>query len=164
DWAATVVLAVLDPRVLHQLFEGVGGLDAADGARARTHDDGVRDRAAGDVANPLQERAARDPGGGHEDVLAGDQVVGREDAIDVVAGVVEVLAFVVVAWPEAALHAATQALEGGRGDHAFGCAADAHEEVDAGALVGGRDGGSDVAVGDQHDPGAGFAEVGDELL
>ena len=57
----------------------------------------------GRVADPAQERAVVTPGRGHEDVLARDEVVGRQHAVGVEAGVDELLALLVVARPELAL-------------------------------------------------------------
>ena len=81
--------------------------------------------------------------------LARDEVVGREHALRVDAGVGEPPALVVVARPEPSLDAAADALQRGGGDDAFGRAADAVEHVDAGAAARGRDRRRDVAVADE---------------
>ena len=47
------------------------------------------ERAVARVADAAQERAGRDAGGGEEDVLAADEVVGRQHPVEVVAGVDE---------------------------------------------------------------------------
>ena len=80
----------------------MAGLDAADGARARAHDQRLGGRAGAAVADALEDVAVGDAGGGEEDVLAGAEVVGGEDAVEVVAGVDRRLALAVVAGPEAA--------------------------------------------------------------
>ena len=79
----------------------------------------------------------------------GDEIVGREHTVDVVAGVDERLPLLVVARPELPLDRAAEALDRRRRDHALGRAADAHQHVDARAGPSGGDRGRDVAVGDQ---------------
>src|SRR6185295_4821705 len=59
---------------------------------------------------------------------------------------------------------AAEAAHGGGGEDAFRRAADAHRGVDAGAADGGGDAGGEVAVGDQFDAGAGFADLRDEVV
>ena len=54
---------------------------------------------------PAQKRAARDAGRRDEDVVAGDEVVGRQHLVDVVAGIDELLPLLVVARPQLALDA-----------------------------------------------------------
>ena len=110
-------------------------------------------------AHAAQERAARDAGRGDEDVVAGDEVVRGEDAVDVVAGVDERLPLLVVARPEPALDRAAEALDRGGGDDAFRRAADAHQHVDAGERLRRGDRGRDVAVADQVDARAGLAQL-----
>ena len=73
----------------------------------------------------------------------------REDPVEVVAGVERGGAFVVVARPQAALDRAAEALERAGGDHAFGRAADAEQDVGARVAPRDRDRAGDVAVGDQ---------------
>ena len=72
-------------------------------AGARAHDDRVRDRAVRAVADAAQQRAGRDAGRGDEDVLARDEIVGREHALGVEPGVDELLPLLVVPRPELAL-------------------------------------------------------------
>src|SRR5215204_2483654 len=135
------------------------GLDQADGARDRAHRQRLGQHLVGPEADPAQELAVGDAGGGEEDVVAPDQVVDGEHLVEVVAGVEGGPALVVVAGPEAAVHGAVEALEGAGGDHRLGGAADADQHVDTGALAGGHDGPGDVAVGDQLDPGPGGADL-----
>ena len=59
----------------------------------------------------VQERAGRDAGRGDEDVLAAHQIAGGQDLVDVVAGVLELLPFLVVPRPECACIAAAEALD-----------------------------------------------------
>ena len=76
------------------------------------------------IARRRSAASRRDAGRGHEDVLAPDQVVRAQDALDVVAAVEQLLPLLVVARPEARLDAAADALERGGGDDAFRRAAD----------------------------------------
>src|SRR5215204_531313 len=99
-------------------------LDAADGAGARTHHDRVGDGALGGVADAAEQRARRHPGRGEEDFIPTDEGVRRQHAIEVEPLVDELLAFLVVAWPELALQRAADTLERGRRQDAFGRAAD----------------------------------------
>jgi hypothetical protein len=70
----------------------------------------------------------------------------------------------VAAVAEPRLDLAAEAAQRGRGQHALGCAADAHDRMDAGARDRARDRGGEVAVGDQLDPGAGLPDLGDQRL
>src|SRR4051794_16039411 len=108
-------------------------LDVANGAGARPHDQRVRRCRAAAVADTLEQLAVGDPGRDEEDVVAADQLVGGEYAVEVVAGVDRPLALRVVLGPQPALDVATHALHGGGGDDAFGGAADAEQKVDTGA-------------------------------
>ena len=92
-----------------------------------------------------------------------DEVVGGQLPVDVEARVDELLPLLVVARPEPSLHRAAQALDRGCGDHAFRRAADAHQQIDAPALSGGRDRRRDIAVRDQLHLGAHLAELRDQV-
>ena len=59
----------------------------------------------------------------------------REHPLELVAGVDGGLALLVVARPEPAEDLAAEAVDRGRREHALGGAADAPEQVDAGALA-----------------------------
>ena len=116
------------------------------------------------VAHAVEEVAVADAGGDEEGVLARHEVVGGEDAVEVVPGVEGLLPLLVVLGPQPALDDPAHALDRARRDDALGSAADADEEVDAGRLAGGGDRARDVAVGDEADAGAGRADVGGQLL
>ena len=137
---------------LLELADAVLAVDHADGARAGAHHDRLAGRALGEETNALDQGAVGDPGGGEEDVVALDQIVGGQDAIEVVPGLDGGLALLVVSGLESSLDHAAEAFEGRGGDHALGRPADAVEQVDARAAPGGRDGPGDVAVGQQIDP------------
>jgi hypothetical protein len=96
--------------------------------------------------------------------LAGDEVVCDEHPVDLVAGLEEPLALVVVPRPQLPLHRAAQALDRGRRDHTLGRAADPHEEVDPGPHLRGGDRRRDVAVADEVDARAGLADLGNEFV
>ena len=74
-----------DVRVGRELVEVVIGVDRADGPAARTHHQGVRGGPATVVAHPLHQLTVGDPGGDEEAVVAGDEVVGLQDLVEVVA-------------------------------------------------------------------------------
>ena len=141
----------------------MGSVELADGPGLRAHDQRLGVGAVAPEADTTQQFAVGDAGGGEEDVLAGDEVVEREDLVEVVAGVEGPLALVVVAGPEAALDGAAEGLEGAGGDDAFGRAADAEEDVGSRLGPGGGDGAGDVAVGNEPDPGAGLPALLDDL-
>src|SRR4051794_34793101 len=114
----------------------VAAVDVAHRARPRAHRQRLREDAARPVTDAGEQLAAGDARGGEEAVLAGDQVVGREHPVEVVAGVERRLALPVVARVEPPVDRAVQALQGARGDDALRRAADPHEHVDRRVLVG----------------------------
>ena len=73
-------------------------------------------------------------------------------------------AFVVVAEHQPRLHLAADAAQRRRRQHAFGRAALADINVDAGGGIGGCDHARHIAVGDQLHRRAGLADLGDQLL
>src|SRR5690625_6651569 len=92
----------------------------------------------------VQQVAVRDAGGYEVAVVAGDQVVGVEDLIDVEAGRGGGFAFGVVLGPQTTLDDSAEGLDGAGGDDALGGAADAAEQEigrAAGRGTGGRAGG-----------------------
>ncbi len=99
-----------------------------------------------------------------EDILARDEVVREENAIEIVALVDERLALLRAARPELALDAASDALQRSGGDHSLGRAADPVQQVDAGLRPGGGDRRGDVAVADQVDARACLAKLPDQLV
>src|SRR5436190_16834427 len=132
-----------------ELLERVLGADVANGPGRRAHDDGVRRRALLRVADPVEEESTRDAGRGHEDVVARDQVVGGEHTLGIEAGLDKRTPLLVVAWPEAPLDGAAEALDRRCRDHALRRAADPHQHVDdAAAAAAGGDGRGNVAVPD----------------
>src|SRR5918995_5822471 len=151
----------------HQLSDLLGrvvGGDSPHGAGAGAHHDRLGLDAGAADADAAQEDAARDAGRGDEDILARDQIVGREHAVDVVAGVDELLALHVVAWPQLALNGAAQALDRRGGDNALWGAPDPHQHVHAGERLRCCDRRGDVAVPDQVDACPGLAQLPDQLL
>src|SRR3954452_10809923 len=100
--------------VAHELLPAVGGLDLADGAGLGAHDEALGGGAIAPVADALEEVAAADAGGGEEDLFTGDQVVGGEDLVEVVARVECSRPFIVVAGPEPAEDRTAHALDRAR--------------------------------------------------
>src|SRR5690242_5261968 len=147
-----------------QLLDRMRGLERADGAGLRAHDQRGRERASRAVSHATEQVAVGDSGGGEEDVLAPDQVVGREDLLEVVSRVDGSLRLLVVSRPQPAHELAAEALEGGRREDALGRSADPPQEVDArvGARRHHRPG--DVAVGDEADARARRADAGHHLV
>ena len=72
------------------------------------------------AADAVEQVTVGDAGRGKEDIVPGDQVVGGQNPVEVVAGVDCRLAFLVVAGPELADDFPAEALDRGRGEHAFG--------------------------------------------
>src|SRR3954447_21318993 len=100
-------------------------VDVPDGAGLGAHDEGVRRRPTRLVTNAVEQLTVGDTGGDEEDVVAADQVVGREHPAEVMAGVARPGALLVVLRPQLALDHAAEALHRAGGDDAFGSAADA---------------------------------------
>src|SRR5512140_2192978 len=96
----SVSLAVLAAGEALELVERVRRLDPADGAGPRTHHDRVGYRAVRQIADAAQQGSGRNAGRGHENVLSGNEVVGRQHTVEVVAGVDQLLALLVVAGPQ----------------------------------------------------------------
>src|SRR5439155_13578962 len=71
------------------LLERVLRLDAPDRAGARAEDDRLGDRKSALEPDALEQGPRRDSRGGDEDVLAPDEIVRRQDLVDVVAGLLE---------------------------------------------------------------------------
>ena len=115
---------------------------------------------------PRMKRAVGDAGRDEEDVRAGRQVALGVDALRVRDAHRLHALFLARAWSgtRRRLHAAVEAAERRRGEHALGRAADAHDGVHVRAAHGGRDAGREVAVADQLDARAGLADVVDQLL
>src|SRR5438067_554879 len=80
---------------LLELGDAVLAADRADGPRAGAHHDRLGGGVVGEEADALDHRAVGDPGGGEEDVVAFDEVVDRQDAVEVVAGLEGGLALLV---------------------------------------------------------------------
>src|SRR5680860_1378156 len=150
-------LVELERRVAHELLPLVGGVDLADRPRLRAHHQTLRRRAVTPVAHPLEQVAVGDARRGEEHVLARDEIVGPEHAVEVVAGVECGAPFVVVAGPEATDDLSTERFERRGRDHPFGRAADAEENVRARIGPRRRDRAGYVTVGDQLDTRARFS-------
>src|SRR4051812_21703865 len=147
-----------------QLVEAVTGVDEPHRARLRPHHQRLCGGAAVVEVDTAQQLAVGDTGGGEEAVVTLDEVVGGEHPVEVVASGDGGRPLAVVARPQAPLDLPAHALEGSGGDHAFGSAADAEQDVGTGVGPGGGDGAVDVAVGDEPHPRPGRPDLGDEVL
>src|SRR5262249_33870414 len=88
--------------------------DGADGAAAGAHEDRVRDRRVAGQLDARQQPAVADAGGAEDGALAPYQVVGAEDAGEVILAALgaQAAALLVVPRPAAQQHAAAQRLQG----------------------------------------------------
>src|SRR5699024_9022121 len=140
------------------------GEDLSDGARLRPHDQ----RMSGDMTalelHSVEQVAVRDAGGYEVAVVAGDEVVGVEDLIDVEAGRGGGFAFGVVLGPQTTLDDSAEGLDGAGGDDALGGVAAALGHVGSRGGAAGGDGSGDITVGDELDAGPGGADLIDHLL
>ena len=144
-------LRVVDRRDLAELVHLMTGVDLADRARLRAHDERVGGRRPCVVVDAFEQVTVGDTGGREEAVLAPDQVFEGEDRFEVVAGVEGGPALVVVAGPQPSVERTAHALERGGGEHAFGRAADPEEDVGAGVGPRCRHRTSNVTVLDEAD-------------
>src|SRR5699024_6827694 len=117
------------------------------------HHDRLRRRATGAVVRAAQQIPVGDPRRAEEHVVATDQIVGGQYAIDIVSGRDDLLPFSVVLGPEFRLEFATEALHRTRCDDSLRSAPDTEQHVDTGRAAGSGDGARHIAVGDEPDPG-----------
>src|SRR5260221_11146130 len=80
----------------------MAGLDTTHGARTGAHHERFGAGAGAAVADALQDVAVGNTAGGEEDIIARAEVIRREDAVEIVAGIDRRAALPVVAGPEAA--------------------------------------------------------------
>ena len=124
----------------------------------------MRARAVGEEAHAAQEVAVRDAGRG-DDHLAGRQLLGLEDLVDVVDPVLlRLLDLAARRRPELRLELAAEAAERGGGEDCLARAADPDRDVVVRAAHGGRHRRGHVAVLDQLDAGAGGADLLDQVV
>src|SRR4051794_16696107 len=140
-------------------------VDEPDAVRLQRHEQRRRADAAAEEADAAQEVAVGDASGAEDDVVAGGELgrVVNLVAVDV-AHRLEAFLLPFFQRLEAALHASVQAAHRGGGEYALGRAAYAHRGVDAGPAHGGGDAGGEIAVGDQLDARARFADLRDEIV
>src|SRR5690606_36992312 len=135
--------------------------DLADRTAARTHHHRLGRRAAGAEAYAFHQLAVGDTGRDEEAVVGAYQIIGGEYAVQIVSAGYRALAFLVVAWRQTPLDQAAHALHRAGGDDALRSAADTDQQIDTGVRARREDGAGDVAVGDELDPGAALADIGD---
>src|SRR5690625_1530981 len=108
------------------LLDAVLGFDGAHGPGGRAHHDRFGDHVGGVVAHAAQQVAVGDAGGGEVAVVGGDQIIGGQHALQIVAGVDGLLSFLVVLGGEPALEHAAGGLDGAGGDDALGGRSEEH--------------------------------------
>lgn len=140
-------------------------LDRPHRAARGPHDDALRPAPAPALEpHAAEEVAVGDARRGEKDVVAAAEVVGEEDARQVVAQRQRPLALAkLLAGREPPLDRAAEALERRGGDDALGRAADPQHDVDGAAWPSRFDRCSHVAVGNEADAGARCAHLPDEL-
>src|SRR5207253_8403115 len=144
--------------------EEVDAVHEADPVAARAHDERVRARAVGEVADAAQQFAVGNPGG-RDDRLARREVVDREDALRVVDSVLaELVDLAPRRRPELPLQLAAEAAKRGGCEHGLAGAADPDREVVVRAADRSGDRRGHVAVLDELDARAGVADLLDQIM
>src|SRR5262249_12918652 len=147
----------------HLALEVVLRLDDAHRAGLRAHDHRMGSGAGAEPAHAPQHGAVGDAGGGEHHLALG-HVEDTVFAIEVGdAPLLRTGALVVVAEEQAALHLAPNAAKGGGGQHALRRTTAANINIAAAVRLRCGDDATDVAVGNDHDPGAGGAHARDQL-
>src|SRR3954447_18593393 len=144
--------------------EEMDAVDEPHPVAASAHDQGMRPCRVGEEAHATQEVTVRHARGG-DDYLTRRQVVGREDLLDVVEAVLSRLLDLASRHrPQLRLHLAAEAAERSGGHHGLPGAADADRKVVVRAADHRRDRRGHVSVLDQLDPGAGGADLLDQVV
>ena len=123
-------------------------LDGTHGTRGGTHNQRLGGHNVLAVAHAAQQLAVGDTGCGEEAVVAGDQVVGGQHTVEVVAGFQCLFTFCLVGRCQAALDDATGCLDSACCDNAFGSATGAEHQVHTSVLTAGCDSTCNVTVED----------------
>src|SRR5262245_31011521 len=147
------------------LLPAVVRLDVANGTGAAAHHDGVRARATTDILDAIQQLAGGDAGRGEGDIVRGDEVVDRVDAVEVHALGLEPVALLVGARPDLAEHLAADTLDRRRRQDGLWRAAGAQIDVRRVVVVArGLDRRRHVAIGNQPNARARCAHLVDNVL
>src|SRR5262249_1797923 len=117
---ALLPVALVAADDLAQLRAIMGRQYPPHGAGAGAHYQRFGGRPFAAVADPLEDVAVGDAGGGEEDVLARAEVVGCEHAVEVVAGVERGAPLLVVPGPQPAQQLAAHRLQRRRREHPLG--------------------------------------------
>src|SRR5699024_2157731 len=141
----------------------VFAIEFADGARTRTHHDGFGVGSAGGETYAREQLAVGNACGDEETIIAGNKIVGGQNAVQIVTRIKCPLTFIIVGWPEPTLQHTAHGFHRACGDNAFRCATDPHQHVDAGALTGRRNCSGDVAVGYEFDACSRLPDLVDEV-
>src|SRR5215469_7734485 len=146
------------------LFE-MDGVDEADLSFVESENHGRCADAVAEETDAFQKIAVGDTGACEDDFFPGGEVFGIVDALRVGdAHFFEALLMLGLADDETRENLAVEAAQSGGGEDTFGSAARAHNHVDPCADDGSGDAGGEVAIADETDASAGFANVGDEFF
>src|SRR5262245_12075464 len=144
--------------------EEVDPVDEAHPVAAGAHDEGMRARAVRVERDAAQQVAVRDAGRGH-DAVAGGELVGPEDPVDVLdPGLARRLDLAAPRRPELRLELPAEAAERGGGEQRLARPADPDRDVVVRAANRGRDRRRHRPVLDQLDPDARRAQLLDEVV
>src|SRR5580704_6185369 len=141
------------------------GIDEADLAAIEREHHRLRPHSFAEEAHAAQQAAGGDAGAGENDVVAGREFVCVVNAARIFdAHLRDAFEMLRLLHDQAAENLAVEAAQSSGGEHAFGRAADAHHGVDAGAAHSRADAGGKIAVGDQLNARADFANFGDQIF
>ena len=144
------------------MIEIVGGVDDANRARLRAHHHRLRRRAAGEKMDAIEIVAIGDARGREHHVTRG-QFLDRKLLLDVAnAHFFCALNFFIVARRQATLKFAADTAQRRRGEHAFGRAANAKQQIDAGFRLGRRNRCRDITITDETNPRSRLAHFFDD--
>lgn len=141
-------------------------LDEAKGAGPRPHHDALGPCGIQAEADSLQEFSGCNAGGGEERVIPVDEVIEREDAIEVLdARLQRIPTFFLAPREQLGLHVSAQPLESTGRQDGFRRSSDPHEDVDSRMFLHrGGHGAGHVAVRDEFDPRSRGPHLLDQLF
>src|SRR5690349_5045876 len=116
---------------LTAIVPAMTGLDIADRARARTHHERRGACAASKILYAVYQITCGDTCGGKANIIATDQIVNMEDPLQINAVAFQLLAFLIVTWPDLTLNLTIQTFEGCSSQNCLRSSTNAHEDVDA---------------------------------
>ncbi len=119
---------------------------------------------AAGIANAIQQRPVRNARGDKKGVTGRYQVFQGQDARQINARLLCLLAIFGAAGPENALDSAAHSPQAARRQHRLGRSADAHQHVNPGARPGGHQRAGHIPRGDQANAGAALTHLVDQTL